>query len=295
MPVFLLNLLNRWFEISMEKPLVTIAISFYNVEKFLPYAIMSVINQSYNNWELFLIDDGSSDQSVMVAKEFVNKDKRIKLISDGKNKGLAARLNESVEMANGDFYARMDADDIMVINRIDEQVSFLSEHPDVDVVGSSAMVIDINNNIINSMDYTGVYDTFIHPTIMTRPQWLKRNRYNDNLKMSEDYELWLRTQGTNTFFNLSQPLLFYRIYNDESYQKKLRAFKTLTPIYSNYKSYGKSFTWFLKSFLISFFKIIIYWICFHFKCMKSLNKKRWNRKLQSELLLLSDDLMRAIS
>ena len=279
----------------MDKPLVTIAISFYNVEKFLPYAIMSVINQTYNNWELLLIDDGSSDQSIVVAEEFANKDKRIKLIFDGKNKGLAARLNESIEMANGDFYARMDADDIMVINRIDEQVSFLTEHPDVDVVGSSAMVIDINNCIINSMDYTGVCDTFIHPTVMTKPQWLKKNRYNDNLKMSEDCELWLRTQGTNIFYNLPQPLLFYRIYEDESYQKKLRAFKTLTPIYSNYKSYGKSFAWFLKSFLMSSFKLILYWICFHLKCMKSLNKKRWNRKLPSGLLLGSNDLVRAIS
>lgn len=278
----------------MEKPLVSIVISFYNVEKFLPFSIMSVINQTYKNWELFLIDDGSSDQSVVVAEEFANKDKRIKLISDGKNKGLAARLNESVEMANGDFYARMDADDVMIVNRIEEQVSFLTEHPDVDVVGSSAMVIDINNKIINSMDYTGVCDTFIHPTVMTRPQWLKKNRYNDNLKMSEDRELWLRTQGTNTFYNLSQPLLFYRIYENESYQKMLRKFKTFSPIYGNYKNYGKSLFWFLKSFVVLSFKLVVYWICYHLGCMKILNKKRWGRELSPEFKLSDVDLLNAI-
>lgn len=278
----------------MDKPLVTIAISFYNVEKFLPYAIMSVINQTYKNWELLLIDDGSSDQSIVIAEEFANKDKRIKLISDGKNKGLAARLNESVEMANGDLYARMDADDVMIVNRIEEQVSFLTEHPDVDVVGSSAMVIDINNKIINSMDYTGVCDTFIHPTVMTRPQWLKNNRYNDNLKMSEDRELWLRTQGTNTFYNFSQPLLFYRIYENESYQKMLRAFKTFSPIYGSYNNYGKSLFWFLKSFVILSFKLVVYWICYHLGCMKILNKKRWGRELSPEFKLSDVDLLNAI-
>ena len=93
---------------------VTIAIPFYNSECFLADAIQSVVNQTYINWELLLMDDNGTDGSRKIAEKFAAKDKRIRLVSDNENHGLPSRLNESVELAKGEIYVRMDDDDIMV-------------------------------------------------------------------------------------------------------------------------------------------------------------------------------------
>ena len=128
--------------------LVTIGIPFFKDKEYLSAAIQSVINQTYQNWELILMDDGSSDGSLEIAKSF--KDKRIRIVSDGKNKGLPSRLNEIVGLARGEFVARMDADDIMHPERIEKQVDYLIDHPEVNVLGTMAYVIDASNSIIGN-------------------------------------------------------------------------------------------------------------------------------------------------
>lgn len=113
-------------------------------------AICSVLNQSYIDWELLLLDDGSTDESLNIAKSFT--DGRIKIISDGMNRGLIYRLNESINMARGKFYARMDADDIMHPDRIKKQVECLSRNVRVDVVGTAWYSIDCNNRVFVIMN-----------------------------------------------------------------------------------------------------------------------------------------------
>lgn len=135
------------------KPLVTIAIPFYNCDQFLDMAICSVINQSYSNWELLLINDGSTDKSLEIALKY--KDPRIKLISDGSNKGLIYRLNQSIVLAHGYFYARMDADDIMHPKRIECQVEYMINNPQIDVLGTSYYSINSDNNIMYQIDIGG--------------------------------------------------------------------------------------------------------------------------------------------
>ena len=93
--------------------LVTIAIPVYNGESYLRDAIQSVVNQTFQDWELYLINDGSTDNSLAIMQEYALNDIRIKVIDDGQNKGLVTRLNQSIETAIGKYYARMDADDIM--------------------------------------------------------------------------------------------------------------------------------------------------------------------------------------
>lgn len=276
-------------------PLVTIAIPFFNNGQYLLYAITSVINQTYRNWELLLVDDGSSDNSREIAEQAVRKDKRIRLFSDGLNKGLAVRLNESVSLAKGDYYARMDADDIMAVDRIEQQVHYLLNNPHVDVVGSSAMIIDRDNRITHSMNYQGVNDGFIHPTVMARTQWFRKNRYHEGLLRSQDYELWLRSGSSSTFYNLTKPLLFYRVYEAQSYQKKVRAFKSLYPIYKDYRKYNKSFMWSIKRCFYSCYKIVVYWVFHQLGFVGYLNKKRWGKELPSELCLSELDLREAIA
>lgn len=198
---------------------VTIAMSFYNDEKTLAIAIKSILYQSYSDWNLILLDDGSTDDSLKVAREF--KDSRICVYSDGINKGLAPRLNEIVHMAKGKYIARMDADDIMHPERLKLQVEYLDKHKDIDVVGTEAYSVDRHNRILGKrmmkpipQKMADVFkgSIFIHPTIMGKITWFENNLYEEGVwaVRAEDYELWCRSFRYSKFAVISSPLLFYR-------------------------------------------------------------------------------------
>ena len=106
--------------------LVYVGIPFYNAEKYLDYAIRSVLNQTYTNWKMTLIDDGSTDSSLALARKYTS-DTRVKVISDGRNKGLVYRLNELVKLSDCKYFVRMDADDIMHPQRLEKQLRYLEE------------------------------------------------------------------------------------------------------------------------------------------------------------------------
>lgn len=241
----------------MNTPLVTIAIPIYNAERYLRNAIQSCINQTYKSWELLLMCDGSTDQSTVIAKEFADRDSRIKLIDDGQNRGLIARLNQSVDMCRTKYYARMDADDIMCINRLEEQVTFMEEHTEVDVCGSSIMTIDNNNVIIGSGFNNGKVYGFIHPTVMGRTRWFKANPYADWALRAEDFELWTRTSSRSNFYVIAKPLLFYREFGVPTFKKYYLSQRTIISVARRYKEYGKSFPWFIKLSIFSYVKIFI--------------------------------------
>lgn len=244
---------------------ISIGLPFFNSEKTLKDAITSVINQSYHDWELILIDDGSSDKSLIIARSFT--DHRIRIYSDGKNIGLAARLNEISHLASGELIARMDADDIMHFGRLNIQAEFLVKNVDCDVVGTSAYIIDQENNItgvrysrkldknIGSVIEKGV---FIHPTILGRKEWFLKNPYNITLKRSEDFDLWVRSFDSSSFKNIEEPLLFYR---EVGLAQKTKYIKTqlekLKLIRSYYKHY-LSLREVLESSLKVIMRIIVY-------------------------------------
>jgi glycosyltransferase involved in cell wall biosynthesis len=132
-----------------------------------------------------LIDDGSTDNSLSIAKKYL-KDNRIKVLSDGLNKGLAYRLNELIDMCETKYLARMDADDIMHTDRIKIQLEILEKNPDIDVLGTNAYSIDENDNIrgvryrINNE--CCAVDSFIHPSVIAKTEWYKQNRYDEKAK-----------------------------------------------------------------------------------------------------------------
>lgn len=216
---------------------ITIGIPFYNAEKYLSFAIQSVINQTYLNWELYLVNDGSTDGSMEIASTFSEKDNRIKIISDNKNRGLSHRLNQIVDVSNGEYIARMDADDIMTTNRLAEQVAYLDGNEIVDIVGSLAYSINDRNNIIGMKGVNTVPKTIsellkhsflIHPSIMVRKAWLQKNPYDSSMDRMEDYELWIRTFKHTKFFVLNKPLLFYREINSaDKYLKTSKGIRSL--------------------------------------------------------------------
>ena len=198
-------------------PLVTIAIPVYNCERTIQKAIKSVLVQSFSDYELLIYDDGSSDNTINIIEEF--SDPRIRLFKDGSNKGIASRLNQLIELASGDYFLRMDGDDMMFPDRVEKQVSYLQENPDVDIVGSSAVVIDEYDNIIGKRGGTcrlGSFDDlfksarFIHPTVAGKTGWFRRWKYDENLSGCEDMDLWIRSYKESVFSDYNEPLLFYR-------------------------------------------------------------------------------------
>jgi len=161
-------------------PMVSICMPVYNGGVHLQRAIRSVLNQTYTNFEFIITDDGSTDQSLEIIRSF--DDPRIKIIRDGSNRGIGNRLNEQVRTARGRYFARMDADDLMFPTRIEEQVNYLTLHADIDVVGSSAVVMDEHDNIRGIRLMKAEYSfqdaikgaIFIHPSIMGKIEWFRK-------------------------------------------------------------------------------------------------------------------------
>lgn len=280
---------------KMNTPLVTIAIPIYNAERYLRNAIQSCINQTYKSWELLLMCDGSTDQSTVIAKEFADRDSRIKLIDDGQNRGLIARLNQSVDMCRTKYYARMDADDIMCINRLEEQVTFMEEHTEVDVCGSSIMTIDNNNVIIGSGFNNGKVYGFIHPTVMGRTRWFKANHYADWALRAEDFELWTRTSSRSNFYAIAKPLLFYREFGVPTFKKYYLSQRTVICVARHYKEYGKSFPWFIKLSIFSYVKIFINVFMALIGKMDLLVAMRRRVPVPEEFMLKEIDMYKAIA
>ena len=193
----------------------TIGLPVYNCERFISLSIQSVLNQTFSDFELIITDDGSTDKTKDVVLAF--NDHRIKCFFDGVNRGIAYRLNEQIMMAKGKYFVRMDADDIMFPDRLEKQINYLEDHPEIDVIGSSAIVIDNFNNILGIrpvllMSSKNIYKRvpFIHPTVIGRIKWFRTYMYSEDLSGVEDFDLWIRSYPYSSFQPIQEPLLFYR-------------------------------------------------------------------------------------
>lgn len=276
-------------------PLVTIAIPIYNAEEYLEYAIQSVVNQTYKDWILLLINDGSTDKSLDIMMDFSSRYDNVKVVNDNQNRGLVYRLNESIALTSTKYYARMDADDIMAKSRIETQILYLESHEDIDVLGSSAMLIDNNNIITGSWLSQGKVEKFIHPTVIGKTQWFKKNQYTSWAVRAEDSELWIRTASKSNFYSLEQPLLFYREYGVPALNKTIKSLKTMIKIYSRYSIYGHSFLWGSINILVTFFKIIIYLFFSKIGKMDYILKKRVRNKVFIDDVMTEQDLLASVS
>lgn len=200
---------------------VSIGLPFYNAELFLKDSIRSVFAQTHNDWELILLDDGSSDNSLSIAREI--NDPRVRVFSDGENKKLAARLNEIAQIAKYDIVVRMDADDLMSPNRIEKQLSFLKEDQTLDLVTSGLYSISDNLELKGVRWHHSTSISFndllfkngcgvVHAAIMARKSWLLRNPYDESLLVAQDYDLWIKAASKNDFniHLIQEPLYYYR-------------------------------------------------------------------------------------
>ena len=242
------------------KPLISIGISFYNCEDYIELAVKSVLRQTYSNWELILINDGSSDSSLDIAKRLASGDNRISLVNDDLNLGLARRLNQMIDLSNGEFFVRFDADDIMFPDRIMTQLMAFNNYQDLDIVSSSAVIIDEKNKVTGIRKSSSKLITpligvpFIHPTIMGRISWFKMHKYKDGYIRAEDFELWLRTQHNLKFKTLEEPLIFYREGN-VNLNNYIKSVKTTNILYKEY--YGINKLFYFKLRIKNYLKIVI--------------------------------------
>ncbi len=215
----------------MSKPLITVAMPVFNAGKYLRPALLSIINQTYTNWELVIIDDGSSDGCLDNLSEL--KDSRIKVLRDGKNKGIAPRLNEIIGLAKGEFIARMDNDDIAHPQRFELQLAKLQSQQELDLVSTRAFTIDKNSEVVGELPFNLTHQAICakpwlgfymaHPTWMGRADWFKKHLYADpNPYFCEDQELLLRSFAKSQFATVNQVLLSYRVANSINFKKLVK-------------------------------------------------------------------------
>jgi len=204
---------------SQANPFVSVVLPVYNCEKFVGIAIESILNQTYSNFELIILNDGSTDKSLQVINLY--NDERIKLI-DKKNSGLAATLNDGIAVATGKYIARMDHDDIAHPQRLEKQVIYMENHPEIDLTDTLVIQIDEEGNEIQKVHkkmYTSWNEykhTYVrgmnafHPTLMVKAAVMKEFKYTS--KYYEDYYLLLQLiNAGKSFYKIPEFLLQYRI------------------------------------------------------------------------------------
>src|SRR5690349_23996482 len=206
----------------MNDPAISVLLPVHNGAPFLRKSIDSVLSQSFPDFELIIINDGSTDESAQIILSY--NDERIRYVENERNIGLIESLNKGIELAKGQYIARMDADDICVSDRLLMQKKFLDENTDISFVATTVTYIDENEEITGFWDLdretisedlireTMIRKNYIsHPTVMGKSTDFKKLRYKPYQKNIEDYDLWLRALNRGLrIAKLPTPLLLYR-------------------------------------------------------------------------------------
>lgn len=201
-------------------PEVTILMTVLNAERTLPAALASIRAQTFADWELLLVDDGSEDRSARIATETADTDPRIRVMPGGSRRGLSVRLNQLIDVARSPLLARMDADDVAYPQRLERQVAYLHGHRQVDLVGAAMLVFGAGGQAIGKRAAPIGHSEIcacpragfrlFHPTWLGRAEWFRHRRYSERALRCEDQDLLYRSHRTSVFANIDEPLLGYR-------------------------------------------------------------------------------------
>lgn len=215
-----------------NQPLVSIIMPCFNSEHFIIESINSVINQSYKNWELIIIDDNSKDRSIEIIQEFLQKENRISLIINEENSGAAISRNKGIEASNGDFIAFLDSDDIWKEEKLEKHIDFMMKN-DLLLSYTYYSQISEDGSFIkkvtppHSLNYQQLLKT-CHIGCLTAIYNKKKlgKVYMPNIRKRQDYALWLKIlKQNNTAICLPEYLAFYRIRSDSISSNKIKAAK----------------------------------------------------------------------
>ncbi|NBJ94043.1 glycosyltransferase [Parablautia muri] len=197
---------------------------------YLQEAIDSILNQNFSEWEMIIVDDGSNQQTVEVLKKYAKKNNQIKIIRNKQNLGLTKSLNIGLKKCSGRYIARMDSDDISLVDRLNRQYKYMEEHQEVDVLGVN--VENFGDKSIyqpkfrNYMNDTNVFRVKMlfnnvgprHPSVMIRKSFLDENNilYQEKMVKAQDYALWVDCIEAGAIFAcLNEKLLLYRIHKEQ--------------------------------------------------------------------------------
>ena len=219
--------------------LVSVIMPIFNGEKYLKEAIESILNQTFTDFEFIIIDDGSTDNSLRIIQSF--DDRRIDLLKNFENKGIVYSLNKGITSSQGKYIARMDADDISLPNRFEEQLLYLEKHNNIDIIGGSVILINKNGIIrkkdIRKLSHQQINTSLLftcpiyHPTILGRREVFMSLIYDNQFTGLEDWELWTRIIKQYKMMNIKTIVLKYRLHNDNATKlittKKSQEFKRL--------------------------------------------------------------------
>lgn len=267
-------------------PKISVIMPAYNAEKYIGLAIESIIDQTFTDWELIIVDDGSMDGTWQIINNYAQNDPRIIPLKNEVNLKLAKSLNKGIEVARGKYIARMDADDWSYPQRLMSQFNFMEEHEDVGIVGAAMHICSPSMEILSERHYPlndfdirkniFYYNPFCHPVVLIRKDILNKcGLYNPAYNLVDDYELYFRIGEYSKFANLSEILHKYRL-NDTSMTSTGTKKMELMTIKTRY-DYAKKYNMSLKASvftLIQYLTIYIIPSAFRVKIFTFLRDKK---------------------
>lgn len=207
----------------MQTPKVSIVMPVFNGEKYLREAATSILNQTFTDIELVIINDGSTDNTESILDE-IAVDQRVRVLSNGKNIGLTLTRNKGLRKSKGEYVAMLDSDDIALPNRIEKQLAFLETNRDFALIGSSIDLINSSGKYIRTQHYPtpSAYipsllffqNNFAQSAVMIRKSALPDQCYREEYPQGEDYDLWIRISGVHKTANINSVLVKYRMHDE---------------------------------------------------------------------------------
>jgi glycosyltransferase involved in cell wall biosynthesis len=204
------------------KDLVSVVMATYKEDvSYVRQAIESILSQTWKNIEFIIINDSPDDEEIDLMVRSID-DRRIIYLRNNENKGLAYCLNRAIRLSKGEYIARMDADDLSVLSRLEKQVDFLKNHPHINILGTWAYSMDLEREQGGIIKYPVTYERIkastilgspmCHPSVMFRRCIFSEYQfyYNEDFKYTQDYEFWVRLVDRFEFYNLPEPLLYWR-------------------------------------------------------------------------------------
>jgi len=186
-----------------DNPKVSVVMPVFNGERYLKESIESILNQTFKDFEFIIVDDGSTNRTAEILKDYTKRDPRIKIITNEKNIGLTKSLNKAIKIVQGEYIARQDADDVSLPQRLEKQVEFLENNLEIKVLGTFNYGINQRGEILRkntlSVSFQEVKknlikrNPFIHSSVMIERETLNKvGLYNEKFRVAQDHELWFR-------------------------------------------------------------------------------------------------------
>ena len=203
----------------MTSPIVSVILPVYNRVEYIVETIESIINQSFKNWELIIVDDKSEDDTVLRIEPFLSD--KIKLLKNKYNEGVSACLNKAIKFSEGKYIARMDSDDISVVDRLEKQVEFLNKNEEISICGAYMKSFNTSRKFYYSSTHDQILINLLFgspiasPTVMFKKEIFNEFSFNEDLRFSEDYEFWSRALFKFKAHNLPKVLVYYRQHEEQ--------------------------------------------------------------------------------